>query len=407
MKLFLRRNEALMKSNGTGRGAGGFLSMMRERFVKKGNEGRILIGITICIGLVLLFNAINDDVNRDDLSDGRNKRGAGVKVGIVLSEGGRGDKSFNDSAIAGLDRAKRELGITYKDIEILDSSQNRISLEFLAKDKCDLVIGVGGLVKDIVKETALRYPDTKFVLIDEAYDEGESPSNVCGMKFRDNEGSYLAGVLAGSISKTKKVGFIGGMELPVIHRFEGGYRAGAESVPGVEVYTSYVATDGTGFNNTDRGRELTFDLVSKGVDVVYAVAGNTGKGVFDAAASSEIKAIGVDGNQNWCKPGVILASMVKKLDLAIYEACESIVDKKFPGGETRIFKLSNDGVYITDLYELTMEETEGVPKEDQKAIKDMKDAIPERVKKNIEQAKEDIISGKIVVPDWSEDGKPE
>lgn len=396
-----------MKSRGTGKEKRGFLSALIERFVKKESSRRILIGITICIGLVLLFNVVNDDVNPEDLSDGRNKRGAGVKVGIVLSEGGRGDKSFNDSAIAGLDRAKKELGITYKEIEILDSSQNGISLEFLAKDKCDLVIGVGGLVKNVVKETALKYPDTKFVLIDEGYDEGESLNNVCGMKFKDNEGSYLAGVLAGGVSKTKKIGFIGGMELPVIQRFEGGYRAGAESIPGVEVYTSYVSTDGTGFNNRDRGRELTFDLVSKGVDVVYAVAGNTGKGVFDAAEISKIRAIGVDGNQNWYKPGVILASMVKKLDIAIYEACESVVDKRFPGGETKIFKLSNDGVYITDLYKLTEEEIEGVSKEDQKVIKDMKDAIPEKVKQDIEKAKEDIILGKIVVPDWSEDGKPE
>lgn len=405
--MFLRGNEALMKSKGTGEESRSLLSAKIKRFMKKGSSRRILIGLVICIGLVLLFNAVNDDVNPEDISDGRNKRGAGIKVGIVLSEGGKGDKSFNDSAIAGLEKAKKELGITYKDIEILDNSQNRISIEFLAKDGCNLVIGVGGLVKDIIKETALKYPDTKFVLIDEAYSKEETPDNVCGMKFRDNEGSYLAGVLAAGMSNTKKVGFIGGMELPVIHRFEGGYKAGAKTIPGVEVYTSYVSTDGSGFNNPDKGRELTFDFVSKGVDVVYTVAGNTGKGVFNAAAISGIKAIGVDANQNWVSPGVVVASMLKSLDLAVYDACESIVDKRFPGGETKIYGLSNDGVNLTDLYKLEDEEIEGISKEDQQAIKDMKDAIPEEVKNSVEQARKDIISGKVIVPDWSVEGKQE
>ena len=375
--------------------------------LKKKRNKRILGGVVIFVGLILLFNMINDDVNPEGVSEGGRKRGEGVRIGIVLSQGGKGDKSFNDGAIAGLEKAKKELGITYKDIEILDDSQNRISLEFLAKDGCDLVIGVGGLVKDLVKETALKYPDTKFLLIDADYEGEETPKNVCAMRFKDHEGSYLAGVLAAGISKTKKVGFIGGMELPVIHRFEGGYKAGVESVPGAELYTSYVATDGSGFNNTDRGRELTFDFVSKGVDVVYTVAGNTGKGVFNAAESKGIKAIGVDSNQNWVKPGVIVASMFKKLDIAIYDACESVVDKRFPGGTTKIYGLSDGGVGLTDLDKLEEEEIEGISEKEQKVIKDMKDAIPQRVKKNVQKAKEGIIEGSIIVPDWSVEGKPE
>ena len=374
-------------------------------FLKDKRKQRILGGILICVGLIVMFNLINEDVNPEDVDTGANLRGQGVKIGIVLAEGGKGDKSFNDSAVLGLERAKKELGITYKDIEILDNSQNRISLEFLAKDKCDLVIGVGYLIRDYLKETAIKYPNVNFVLIDSAY-EDETPSNVCSMIFKDNEGSYLSGVLAAGTSKTKKVGFIGGMESPLIQRFEGGYTAGVASVPGVQLYSSYVATDGSGFNNLDRGREIAFDFISKGVDVIYHVAGTTGQGVFDAAAQKGIKAIGVDSNQNWIKPGVVMASMLKRVDVAVYEACESVVDGTFVGGRTRVFGLADDGVGLTDLYNLTSEEKEGITQKDQDKIQQLKDSIPEEVKKNVEKAKEGIISGEIEVPDWLETGKP-
>lgn len=374
-------------------------------FFKDKRKTRILGGISICVILIVMFNMVNNDVNPEEIDTGANLRGQGIKIGIVLSEGGKGDKSFNDSAITGLERARKELGITYKDIEILDNSQNKISLEFLAKEKCDLVIGIGYLLRDYLKDTALKYPDVNFVLIDSAYDD-ETPSNVCSMIFKDNEGSYLAGVLAASMSKTKKVGFIGGMESPLINRFEGGYKAGVESIPGVELYSSYVATDGSGFNNLDRGREITFDFISKGVDVVYHVAGTTGQGVFDAAAQKGIKAIGVDSNQNWMKPGVVMASMLKGVDIAVYQACESIVEKTFEGGITKVFGLADNGVSLTDLYSLTEEERQGITEKDQVKIQKIKDEIPDEVKERVKQAREDIISGKIEVPDWLVNGKP-
>ena len=277
-----------------------------------------------------------------------------------------------------------------------------------------LVISIDAMGGDNAPETVIagvkkaheKYPDVKFALVDASYANGEVPNSV-GLVFKDNEGSYLAGVLAAEMSKTKKVGFIGGMESPVIHGFEGGYTAGAKSVKGTKVYTGYVATDPSGFTDLDKGRELTLDFISKGVDVVYHAAGATGQGVFDAAASKGIKAIGVDSNQNYVKPGVILASMLKCVDVAVYEACECVVDKKFEGGITKTFGLKDGGVGLTDLYNLTIEETEGVSKEDEKKIKDLKDSIPVKVKNKIEKTKEDIISGKIVVPDWLNDGKHE
>lgn len=374
--------------------------------LKDKKNQRILGGIVICIGLILMFSLVNRDVNPENVESGRNLRGKGVKVGIVLSGKGKGDKSFNDSAIEGLERAKRELGITYKDIELKYNSQNRTALEFLAKEKFDLVIGVGFSIMDVLKETAIKYPDVNFALVDASYPDGEVPNNV-GLVFKDNEGSYLAGVLAAEMSKTKKVGFIGGMESPVIHGFEGGYTAGAKSVKGTEVYTGYVATDPSGFTDLDKGRELTLDFISKGVDVVYHAAGATGQGVFDAAAAKGIKAIGVDSNQNYVKPGVVLASMLKCVDVAVYEVCEDVVDKKFEGGITKTFGLADGGVGLTDLYNLTIEETEGISKEDEEKIKALKDSIPVEVKRKIERVKEDIISGKIVVPNWLIEGKHE
>ncbi len=384
---------------------GGFINKMRLFFKSRRNL-RILGGLGICIGLILLFNVINDDVNPEDVVTGKNLRGKGIKVGIVLSGKGKGDKSFNDSAIEGLERAKRELGITYKDIELKENSENIDALAFLAQQDFDLVIGVGFSIVDVLKETAIKYPNVKFALVDASYPDGEVPNNV-GLVFKDNEGSYLAGVLAAEMSKTKKVGFIGGMESPVIQGFEGGFTAGAKSVKGTEVYTGYVASNPSGFTDLDKGRELTLDFISRGVDVVYHAAGATGQGVFDAAASKGIKAIGVDSNQNYVKPGVILASMLKCVDVAVYEVCEDVVDKKFEGGITKTFGLADGGVGLTDLYNLTIEETEGVSKEDEEKIKALKDSIPVEIKRKIEKVKEDIISGKIVVPNWKIEGKHE
>jgi len=331
-----------------------------------------------------------------------------VKVGIVLSTGGKGDKSFNDSAIAGLEKAKKELGIEYKDIQPKDVADDEKSLEFLAKEGYDLVIAVGFMMGDALAKVAPKYPNTKFAIIDSSYDK--PADNIKCLVFKEHEGSYLAGMLAASMSKTDVVGYVGGMDMPLIHRFEGGFTAGVKAVkPNATVLAAYAGTDGGAFNNPAKGKEIALDMISKKADIIYHASGGTGQGVFEAAESKGILAIGVDSNQNWVKPGTIIASMLKKVDIAVFNTVKDVKDNKFKGGKDGmgIFGLKENGVGLTDLTNLTVEESaKDVTADNQKKIKDLKATIPADVKTKIEEAKTKISNGEIKVPDWMIDGKP-
>lgn len=333
------------------------------------------------------------------------KAASGKKVGIVLSTGGKGDKSFNDAAIAGLEKAKKELGITYKDIQPKDVAEDEKSLEFLAKEGYELVFAVGFMMADALAKVAPKYPNTKFAIIDSSYGD-KTPANVLGLVFKEHEGSFLAGALAASLTKNNVVGFVGGMDMPLIHRFEGGFTEGVKAVkPDAKVLAAYAGTDGTAFNNPDKGKEIALDMISKNADIIYHAAGGTGQGVFEASESKGIKAIGVDSNQNWVKPGTVIASMLKRVDVAVFNTTKAVVDGTFKGANTQVFGLVENGVGLTDLTQLTVEETTGLKEDEQKKIKAAKDAIPADVKTKIEDLKKQIVDGKIKVADWMTEGK--
>lgn len=334
----------------------------------------------------------------DTPTSGEASAGSDLKVGIVLTTSGKGDKSFNDSAIAGLERAKAELGITYKEIQPKDVADIEKSIEFLAKENYNIVFAVGFNSATALANVAPNYSDTNFVIIDHDFKDGFT-SNLKSLLFKEEEGSFLAGVLAAEQSNSGVVSFIGGMESPLIKKFEAGYTAGVKAVnPNAEVLVSYVSADAGGFNNPSRAKEITLNMISKNADVVYHAAGGSGQGMLDAANEKGIIAIGVDSNQNWVKPGTVIASMLKRVDNAVFEVVDLSIKGELEMGAAQVFDLASDGVQLTDLTNLTEEEIDGISEEDQKKIADLKATVTDETKNKIEDFKQQIIDGKLVVP---------
>ncbi|AVX20693.1 basic membrane protein A [Carboxydocella sporoproducens DSM 16521] len=362
---------------------------------------RSLLLLAIMIMAVSLVGVGCAKKTEEKAPTGEAPKAKGIKVGIVLSTGGKGDKSFNDAAIAGLERAKQELGIEYKYIEPKEMASDEEALRFLAENGYDLVIGVGFLMKTSLEKVATEFPDVKFALIDEVVDK----PNVASLTFKEHEGSFLAGVLAAMMSKTGNVGFVGGADFPLIHKFEEGYRQGVEYVnknfgKNVKVQSAYAGTTGEAFNDPVKGKALATTQFNNGADIIYHASGGTGQGVFEAAAEKGKFAIGVDSNQNWIKPGTILASMLKRVDVAVFQVVKDTLDGKFTAGN-KVFGVKEDGVGLTDLRNVEPVEKEGV-KNDAAAIKkieDMKKAIPDDVVKAVNDAKEKIAKGEITVKD--------
>lgn len=299
-----------------------------------------------------------------------------TKVGIVFDIGGKDDRSFNSAANVGVLRAKKDLPIVLRDVEPGDPTSIEPAQRAFAQYGYNLVIGVGFAQGPILTEVAKDYPQLHFVLIDSVAD---SP-NVSSLLFKEHEGSFLVGMIAAYKNKTGKIGFVGGMDIPLIHKFETGYREGAKYVkPDITILTNYVGITDTAWNNPGKGRELANSQYEQGADVIFQAAGNSGLGVFDAAEAYKKFAIGVDSNQNWIKPGYILTSMIKRIDNAVYDIVKDEVEGKFQGG-VHIYGLENKGVdYALDEYN--------------------KSLIPPDVIEKVEQAKRDIIAGKIKVTD--------
>jgi basic membrane protein A len=312
--------------------------------------------------------------------------GGGLDVGIVFDLGGRGDKSFNDGAWIGAERAVRELGARVRFVEPGEGSDREAGLRLLAAEGMNLVIGVGFIFTDDLTSLAAEYPDVAFAGVDFAiaFDKNGQPiappKNLAALKFREEQGSFLVGALAALLSKdTKKVGFIGGMDSPLIHKFEAGYRAGVKQVcPDCSVIVQYAGVTPEAFRNPGRGKELALSQYQQGVNIIYHASGSTGLGVFEAARAMNKFGIGVDADQYNEAPGRVLTSMVKRVDNAVFEAIRRVKEKRFTGGIYQ-FGLAEDGVgYIYD--------------EHNKAL------IPDDVRAKIEALKADIIAGRIVVP---------
>lgn len=364
---------------------------MKKKFLK--------VAVTFLFAGAIFLTSCGSKTN--DAGSGSGSATTGTKefkVGIALATGGKGDKSFNDSAIAGLEKAKKDLGIVYKVAEPKDATQAETALEGFAEDGYDLVIAVSFSSAGALQNAAENYPDTKFAIIDFAYSDG-NPDNVKSIVFKEEEGSYLAGVLAAKSSKANIIGFIGGQEVPLIGKFQAGYEAGAkEANPDIKILSSYIGTESSAFNDPARAKEIALDMISQGADVIYHAAGNSGNGMFEAVKEKNILGIGVDSNQNYIVPGNVIGSMLKAVNNSVYITIQETMDGNYKGGEIVSYGLKEDGIGLTDLETLTVEETEGISSEDQAKIKALKETITTETKDLIKSLKEKIISGEIKVP---------
>ncbi|CAM8668041.1 Med Uncharacterized ABC-type transport system, periplasmic component/surface lipoprotein [Paracoccaceae bacterium] len=263
---------------------------------------------------------------------------ASAEPAIIFDLGGKFDKSFNEAAFNGAERWKAETGGTYKELEMQDEAQREQALRRLAEAGSNPVVMTGFAFGDVLAKVAPDFPDTKFAIIDMVVDQ----PNVKSVVFNEHEGSYLVGMMAALASKSGTVGFIGGMDIPLIRKFGCGYAQGVKAVnPDATVVLNMTGTTPTAWNDPVKGAELAKAQKAQGADVIYAAAGGTGIGVLQTAADEGILSIGVDSNQNYMHPGKVLTSMLKRVDNAVYEA--------FKEGEAltpgfNVMGLANDGV---------------------------------------------------------------
>ncbi|MBL7670719.1 MAG: BMP family ABC transporter substrate-binding protein [Bdellovibrionaceae bacterium] len=300
-----------------------------------------------------------------------------IKVGLVLDKGGRDDKSFNSAAFEGAMKAQKEMGISLKYVEATDLNALENLHRSFARKNFDLIIGIGFAQTDAVKKISAQFPSIKFALVD---GEIQAP-NVRSLLFEEHEGSFVVGAIAALTSKTGRIGFIGGMDIPLIRRFAMGYQAGIKYInPKATVLENYIGVSGDAWSNPAKAKELGLSQFGQKVDIIFVAAGASNAGVFDAAEEKKAFAIGVDSNQNWVKPGFILTSMLKRVDVAVFETIKQVQDGHFAGGISR-FGLKDKGVdYSLDKY-------------NEKLLK------PD-VQTKVNEIKKKIVAGEIQVPDY-------
>ena len=270
--------------------------------------------------------------------------GKAIKVGVVFDSGGRGDKSFNDSAWAGVQRAEKELGIPESDVKTIDSKSEKDyegNLTGLADSGCDVIFAIGFTQGTALGNVAPKYPNIKFAIIDGTV----SQPNVRSIGFTEEQGSFLAGYLAGLVTKTGKIGFVGGKKMALIEKFQAGYEAGAKTAnPSVEILPAKYTES---WDDTQLGKAAAETLYNGGADIVYHAAGRCGLGVIEAAKEANKYAIGVDSDQDAQAPGNVLTSMVKHVDNAVFQTIKDVKDGKFTAGDRR-YDLTAGGVGLTD-----------------------------------------------------------
>lgn len=297
---------------------------------------------------------------------------------IIYDLGGKYDKSFNEAAFAGAEKWKAETGGSYKELEMQSEAQREQALRRLAEAGANPVVMTGFAFGDVLNKVAPDFPDTKFAIIDMVVDQ----PNVKSVVFTEEQGSYLVGMMAAMASKTGTVGFIGGMDIPLIRKFACGYAQGVKAVnPDATIVANMTGTTPAAWNDPVKGAELAKAQKSQGADVIYAAAGGTGIGVLQAAADEGILSIGVDSNQNYLHPGQVLTSMMKRVDNAVYEAFKEGADM-------------TTGITVMDL------KAGGV---DYALDDNNKSLVTDDMKAKVDEAKAKIEAGEIKVHDYMSD----
>ena len=305
-----------------------------------------------------------------------------VKPAVIYDLGGKFDKSFNEGVFNGATKFAKDTGIAFRDLEIQNDAQREQVLRKFAKDGFSPILMPGFAWATALSKIADEFPKTKFAIIDMVVDK----PNVQSMVFKAEEGSFLVGVIAAKTTKSGKVGFVGGMDIPLIQAFECGYAQGVKHTDEkMSVLPNMTGTTPAAWNDPVKGGELAKAQIAQGADVVYAAAGSTGQGVLKAAADAGKFGIGVDSDQDNLYPGKILTSMLKRVDVATYDSFKAAKDGTWKPG-IQVFGLANNGVgYAEDEWN--------------KAI------LTDEAKKAAEAAKADIVAGKIKVHDYMSDNK--
>ena len=266
------------------------------------------------------------------------------RVGLVFDVGGRGDKSFNDAAYAGMLLASKDHGVSFELLEPSGAEDREAAMRLLAAKRVDLIIGVGHIFSRDMSEVAREFPNVSFSCVDFSPD-GPLPPNLAGLGFREQEGAFLVGAAAALTSKRQQVGFVGGMSISLIRKFEAGYRAGVREVcPTCEIHVAYAGTTPDAFRDPAKGKALAASQIASGADVLFHAAGATGHGVFEAAREGAALAIGVDRDQYDEMPDVVLTSLVKRVDTAVATIVGRMTKGAFPGGSMEVLGLAEHGV---------------------------------------------------------------
>lgn len=268
-----------------------------------------------------------------------------LRVGLLTGVAGLGDKSFNDLAYDGARKAESDLGITLKVVEPPDLASEEGLLRSLAKAGNDLVIGVGFDMADPIKKVSNEFPNTLFAVVDAVVDT----PNVASLVFKEHEGSFLVGAVAAMMSKTGKVGAIPAMDIPFLNRFTKAYEQGAKYInPGIKVVVQPIGSDFGAFNDPARCKTIALSMYSQGVDVIYHAAGGSGSGLFEAAKEAHKYAIGCNSDQDYMAEGLVLTSMMKRVDVAVYDAIKSAKDHTFKPG-VHSYGVANGGIGVSDM----------------------------------------------------------
>jgi basic membrane protein A len=333
---------------------------------KQENEGVNMIK-KVCIFLLmaLLVGAVFFSCKKSG--------GAGSqKVAMVTDTGGVNDQSFNQSAWEGLQKAGKDFNLKVNFKESKQDADYAPNFETLIDDGNDLVWGIGFLMGDVVEKTAKANPEKKFAIIDYAYEK--APANLVSVVFKAEEAAFLVGYIAGKMTKTNKVGFVGGMRIPVIPPFEFGYKAGVKAAnPKCEIVDQYAES----FTDAAKGKAIANQMYQSGVDIIFHASGSVGDGVIESAKEQKKFVIGVDKDQNFLAPDNVITSAMKRVDNGVYNVIKEMVNGKFPGGQTVVYGLKDGGVDIA-------------PTSDKH--------VPADILKEVQIQKKAIIDGKIIVP---------
>ena len=303
---------------------------------------------------------------------------ADIKPAVIYDMGGKFDKSFNEGVYNGVKKFTDETGIEVMEFEVTNETQREQAMRRMAERGATVILGVGFAQADAIAKVAAEYPDKQFSIIDVSWLDAP---NLRQYSFKEHEGSYLVGVAAALASETGKVGFVGGMDIPLIRKFACGYVGGVKAANGnADVYQNMTGTTPSAWNDPAKGAELAKSQIDRGADVVYHAAGGTGLGVIQAAADAGKLAIGVDSNQNGLAPGSVLTSMLKRVDVAAYETFKDSMDGKFTSG-LQALGIAEGGV------DWALDENNA-------------SLITADIKAAVEQARKDILSGAVSVHNY-------